>query len=227
MCRIVGKYNMIDNKIKNDVIDEFEKLKENLQAYLKPDFDVLKIKQFLRTYIPKEIVHKSDILLDTLLNYLIEDARKRIRSADTKLQNTFFDADFRKRVHEWTKQLENKLVLEPHVVRYSSDPRLKQGLIASGVVFAVGAGVTAAALAPSIVGTIIGGIVTILLSVFTLRIVFERAAPEARISIKADIDQYLKESQKQVLTWLEKVETNFENNFHDFCSTNGFKPKVT
>lgn len=218
---------MTYNKIKNDVTDEFEKLKENLQAYLKPDFDVLQIKQFLRTHIPIEIVYKSESLLDTLLNYLMEDARKRIKSADTKLQNAFFDADFRKRVHEWTKQLENKLILESHVVRYSSDPRLKQGLIASGIVFAVGVGVTSVVLAPSIVGTIIGGIVTILLSVFTFRIAFEKAAPKARISIKEDIDQYLKESQKQVLTWLEKVETNFEDNFHDFCSTNGFKPKVT
>ena len=118
---------MIANKIKKDISGEFSSLKDELQIHLKHDFDVSQTKHFLKTHIPKEIVYKSEILLDTVLNYLMEDARKRIKLADVKLQNKFFDKDFRKRVHEWASQLENKLMLEPDVVNYSFDPRLKQG----------------------------------------------------------------------------------------------------
>ena len=62
------------------------------------DFNVSETKQFLQTHVPKEVIYKSEVLLDTLLNYLMEDARKKIESGDVKLQNAFFDADFRKRI---------------------------------------------------------------------------------------------------------------------------------
>lgn len=215
---------MISQKIKIDVIDEFSNLKESLKTHLNGDFNVSETKHFLQTHVPKEIVYKSEILLDTLLNYLMEDARKKIESGDEKLQNAFFDADFRRRIHEWSTQLENKLSLEPDVVKYVSDPRLTQGLIASGITFVVGTSITIA-MAPSIVGTIVAGIVTVLLSAFAFKLAFEKASPKAREITKLDIDQYLKESQAQVLAWLSKVEKSFNDDFHKFCSANGFEVK--
>lgn len=213
---------MISQKIKIDVTDEFSNLKESLQTHLNGDFNVSETKQFLQTHVPKEIVYKSEILLDTLLNYLMADARREIENADVKLQNAFFDADFRKRTHEWSTQLENKLSLEPDVVKYASDPRVTQGLIASGVTFVIGTGI-AIALVPSVVGTIVAGIVTVLLSAFAFKLAFEKASPQAREITKLDIDEYLKESQTQVLAWLSKVEKSFNDDFLRFCSDNGFE----
>lgn len=212
---------MITDKIKEDVIDEFVHLGEALQVHLKPSFDVSQTKQFLQTHVPKEIVYESEILLDTLLNYLMEDAREQIKSADVKLQNAFFDADFRKRVHEWVKQQGNKLTLDPDIVQYTSDPRLKQGLLASGIIFIAGVGITLT-LAPSIVGTIAAGIITILLSALAFKIAYGKATPKAREIIKENIDQYLEESQGQVLEWLKKVQSAFEKDFRDFCLASGF-----
>lgn len=209
---------MITDKIKKDIADEFANLKEALQIHLKPDFDVSQAKQFLQTHIPKEISYKSEILLDTLLNYLMEDARERIKTADIKLQNAFLDADFRKRVHEWARQLENKLVLDPDSVKYTFDPRLKQGLIAAGIALVAGASVSLILA----VEAIVAGIITILLYALAFKIAYDKASPKARENIKMDIDQYLEASQKQVLEWLEKVVAAFENDFHVFCSTNGF-----
>lgn len=139
-----------------------------------------------------------------------------------KLLNAFFDADFRKRIHEWSIQLENKLSLEPDVVKYGPDPRWTQGLIASGITFVVGASIAVAS-APSIAGAIVAGIVTVLLSTFVFKLAFDKASPKAREVIKIDIDQYLEESQTQVLAWLSKVEKSFYDYFHKFCSANGFE----
>ncbi|EHH1283265.1 hypothetical protein QUN95_002257 [Vibrio parahaemolyticus] len=222
MHRSVGGSNMISQKIKLDVTDEFSSLKESLQTHLNGDFNVSETKQFLQTHVPKEIIYKSEVLLDTLLNYLMEDARKKIESGDVKLQNAFFDVDFRKRIYEWSIQLENKLSLEPDVVKYASDPRLTQGLIASGITFVVGTGITVD-LVPSIVGTIVAGVVTVLLSAFAFKFAFDKASPKAREITKLDIDEYLKESQTQVLAWLSKVEKSFNDGFYKFCSDNGFE----
>ncbi|MDR3503935.1 MAG: hypothetical protein P4L79_15295 [Legionella sp.] len=215
---------MITDKIKKDINDEFSKLKDEFQVHLKPGFDVSQTKQFLQSHVPKEIVYKSEILLDTLLNFLMEDARSKIKIADVTMQNAFFDADFRKRIHEWANQLENKLELESDMVVYTFDPRLKQGLIASGITFVAGIGISLT-LTSSVVRAIVSGIITMLLSALAFKIVYDKASPKARELVKRDIDKYRKTSQKQVAEWLEKVETAFENDFHDFCSTNGFELK--
>ncbi|MHA2781324.1 hypothetical protein [Vibrio harveyi] len=213
---------MISQKIELDVTDEFSSLKKSLQTHLNGNFNVSETKPFLQTHVPQEIIYKSEVLLDTLLNYLMEDARKKIESGDVKLQNAFFDADFRKRIHEWSIQPENNLSLEPDVVKYASDPRLTQGLIASGITFVVGTGITVD-LVPSIVGTIVAGVVTVLLSAFAFKLAFDKASPKAREITKLDIDEYLKESQTQVLAWLSKVENSFNDGFYKFCSDNGFE----
>jgi hypothetical protein len=216
---------MIAEKIQQDVNDEFENLKEALQIHLKPGFHVSQTKQFLQTHIPQEIVYKSETLLDTLLNYLMEDAREKLKTADVTLQNAFFDADFRGRVHEWARQLENQIALDPDVVQYTSDPRLKQGLIASGITFVTGTS-AAYAFAPSVVAAIVAGIITILLAAIAFKITYEKASPRARSSMKRDIDQYLEASKKQVLEWLEKAGAAFEKDFQAFCTTNGFTLEV-
>ncbi len=213
---------MIINKIEKDVKDEFARLRKGLQIYLKPEFNISQTKKLLETHIPNEIIFKSEILLDTVLNYLMEDALKKIKSADIKLQNEFFDRDFRKRIHEWANQLGNKLKLEPDVVKYSFDPRLKQGLIVSGTTFVVGSGITLVAI-HSVVGRIVSGIVIIMLSAVAFKISYDKASPIAKESIKNEIDNYLKLTEKQVYDWLVKIITAFEKDFHDFCSSKGFE----
>jgi len=213
---------MISKIVAADVTDEFMKLKEALQMYLNNGFDVSQTKEFLQTHIPNEVTYRAEILLDTLLNYLMEDARKQIANTEVDVQNAFFDADFRKRIYEWTRQLGNKLALDPDVVKYESDPRLRQGLITSGVTFVIGTGI-AVALVPTVLGTIAAGLVTIILSAVAFKVAFDKANPKSRETVRADVDHYLGESEKQVLAWLLEVEASFNEAFMEFCSANGFE----
>ncbi|WP_185267482.1 hypothetical protein [Halopseudomonas xiamenensis] len=211
---------MVVNKIRADISEEFSSIKNSLQTHLHPYFHITQTKQFLRKQVPNRIVYKSEVLLDTLLNYLMKDAREKIEIADIELQNAFFDMDFRKRIHEWTRQMQNKLVLEPEIVQYSTDPRWKQGLIAGGVTFIAGTAITAG-LAPSIVGPIVSGMATIILAALAFKLAYDKASPNAREAIKEDIDRYLESSREQVFAWLEKVAAAFDHDFHAFCSANG------
>ncbi len=213
---------MIAEKIKQDIDNEFAQLNEALrQTHLKDDFDPSKLKADLREHVPKQIKYKSGMLLDTLLNYLMADAQKRIKSADLRLQNAFFDADFRKRVREWLERQENDLAWKPDSVPYGFDPRIKDGMIAAGITFVAGTGITLT-LVPSVVGAIVAGIVTILLSALAFKRFHDRAAPKARELVVADIDKYLEATREQVTEWLGKVGAAFEDDFQAFCKNNGF-----
>jgi len=213
---------MILQQINNDVIDEFANLRNDLKTHFKPQFDVSQTKEFLESHIPKEIVYKSEVLLDTLLNYLMEQARKDMEQADVELQNKFFEAEFRKRIHNWAEQIENQLKLEPNIVEYSSDTRWKQGLIAGGIAFIVGSGITTTAI-PTFIGAIVSGIVTIVLSALAFKMAYKQAEPKARELLKDDIEKYLTTAEAQVNNWLKSVIDAFSNDLDNFCSSNGFK----
>lgn len=214
---------MIAEKIKRDIAEEFANLKRSLEVnFLSDDFDVSETKKFLKTYIPKEVRHISKILLDTLVNYLMEDAINKIKLVDPEVQNKFFDANFRKRIRELVKQVENQLELEQNIIRYTLDPRLKQGLIAGSITAVAGAAVTIT-LIPTVVAAIVSGIFTILLSVIAFKIAYDMATPKAREMVKRDIDKYLSTVQKQVEEWLNRVEEAFKKDFGNFCEAEGIK----
>jgi len=215
---------MIYEIIKKDIHDEFVKLRTELKIHIEPDSNITQKKKFLKLLIPEEVVHKTEILLDTLINYLIEQARKEIEKADIKFQNKFYEADFRKRINDWTNQLENKLKFDSDMIKYSTDPRLKQGLIAAGITFISGTVITATVFIPEmVVGAIVSGLVTILLSAIAFKIAYDKAAPKSRETVKADIDKYLENAELQMQAWLKSVIEAFSKDFNEFCTLNGFK----
>jgi hypothetical protein len=215
---------MIHKTIKKDIHDEFQKLKTELRVHVEPGFDINRKKAYLKNHIPEKIASKSEQLLNTLLNYLMAQARKDLERADIELQNKFLETDFRKRIKQWTSQLENELKINPNIVNYSTDPRLKQGLIAGGITFVVGSIVTKTVFIPTIVvGAIVSGLVTILLSAIAFKIAYDKAAPKSRDAVRADIDKSLEIAKLQVQTWLKSVIDAFSKDFSEFCSSNGFR----
>lgn len=209
----------IKKDINKDISEEFSKLKNELQIELKSDFDVSQKKDSLKNRVPEEIMYKSELLLDNVLNYLMEDAQNRIKNADVKIQNKFYDADFREIIGAWVNKPENKLRLRPDSVIYSGDPRLIQGMIVGLVFIAIIIGITSLTL------NIIVGIITTLISLVPIAITYNKASSRAREIVKKDIDNYLAKSEKQVSDWLERVINHFEKEFQKFCSDNGIKLK--
>jgi hypothetical protein len=207
-----------------DINDEFLKIRNNLQMHLEDDNDIQRKKMFLSSHVPKEVIISSEILLDTVINALMDDARHQLKTASAELQNKFYDYDFREKVKEWAVQIENKLSLEPEYVKYSSDPQLVHGLVAAGVTFITGAAITGIAFIPTmVIGAIVSGIVTLILSAVAFKFAYDKAEPKAISKMIEDIEAYLESSKTQVSKWLGKVILSFDNEFKSFCSNNGWE----
>jgi len=208
----------------DDINDEFLKIRNNLQMHSDDDNGVQRKKMFLSSHVPKEVTLSSEILLDTVINTLMDEARSELNSASAELQNKFYDYAFREKVKEWAVQIENKLSLEPEYVKYSSDPQLVHGLVAAGVTFITGAAITGIAFMPTmVIGAIVSGIVTLILSAVAFKFAYDKAEPKAISKMIEDIEAYLESSKTQVLEWLGKVILSFDNEFKSFCSNNGWE----
>lgn len=210
----------------DDINDEFLKIRNNLQMHLDDDNGFQRKKMFLSSHVPKEVIISSEILLDTVINALMDEARHQLKTASAELQNKFYDHDFREKVKEWAVQIENKLSLEPEYVKYSSDPQLVHGLVAAGVTFITGAAITGIVFIPTmVIGAIVSGIVTLILSAVAFKFAYDKAEPKAISKMIEDIEAYLESSKAQVFEWLGKVILSFDNEFKSFCSNNGWEVK--
>ena len=208
----------------DDINDEFLKIRNNLKTHLDDDNDIQRKKMFLSRHVPKEVIQSSEVLLDTVINALMNEARTQLKSASAELQNKFYDYAFREKVKEWAVQIENKLSLEPEYVKYSSDPQLVYGLVAAGVTFVAGAAITGIAFIPrKVISAIVSGIVTLILSAVAFKVAYDKAEPKAISKMIEDIDSYLKSSKAQVFDWLRKVICYFDNEFKSFCNNNGWE----
>jgi hypothetical protein len=214
----------IEKLITQDVQTEFANLKEQLTVHFPKDFDIGITKEFLSKYIPKEIISKSENLMDNLINYLIDQSIKELEYADVDLKNKFFDMNFREKIAEWAFSLENKLSLDSDFIRYSLDPRLKQGLITGGITLLAGSLVTTTLFIPTMaISAIISGLVTIILSAVAFKLAYNKNTENSRNKVKDDVDQYLTDSQKQLIEWLNTIIKEYKKDFNEFCKTNGFR----
>ena len=210
----------------DDINDEFSKIRNNIQIYLDDDNNVQRKKELLSDHVTKEVIISSEILLDTVINALMDEARHQLKTADAELQNKFYDYNFREKVKQWAVQVENKLSLEPECVKYTSDPQLVQGLVAAGFTFITGAAITGIAfISKMVIGAIISGIVTLILSAVAFKFAYDKAEPKAISKMIEDIEAYLESSKTQVFEWLDKVILSFDNEFKYFCTNNGWEVK--
>ncbi|MBX3007625.1 MAG: hypothetical protein KF816_06310 [Melioribacteraceae bacterium] len=211
---------MIQDKIKYDIEQEFSELKKSIGNNLQDDFNINTQKDFLKNHIPTEIIVKSEILLDTLLNYLMETAIKELDKLDVEIQNDFFNQDFRNKVREWVEQTENQLELTTPEVVFSADPRWRQGAINGGTAFIIGTAVTIFVFDPTkIVWAIVSGLVTIIASAYLFKKAFEKAEPKARSIIKSDVEIFINNAEQQITDWLKTVTKVFSEEFNNFCNS--------
>ena len=214
---------MISEIIADDIKDEFEILRKDIKVHLTGDYDISASKIFLKNYISSEILNKSELLLDTLLNYLMGEALKRMEKADIEIQNEFFKQDFRNKVRAWAKKTENTLRINPEQIIFSKDPRWQQGIISSGLTFIIGTTVTVLIYYPTkVIAAIVAGLLTIIVSTIAFKIRYENASPLARNQIAVDVDNYLAEAEKQINKWLESVIDVYAQEYESFCRSKGF-----
>ena len=64
----------IYKKIKLDTQDELNKIRRLIEIQLKANYEIDSTKKFINDFIPSEIISRSQVLLDTVLNYLMDAA---------------------------------------------------------------------------------------------------------------------------------------------------------
>ena len=194
--------------IVQDVREEFAKLRVELCHYADLDADVGQMRRRLAEQMPTQILALAQKLLDTLLNYLMEDAVTTLTDAPTLVKNGFYDLDLRSRV-------KSSFSLERETLTFSFDRRLLCGGLVAGVTATVG-GIATALFLCSLIFRVIGGVATLVASALAFRALFDAATDAARDQLQQDLEEYVTRCERQVASWLRSVEQFFVAEFKAF-----------
>ena len=149
-------------RIVADTREQFAELREKLNFYFEPNADVDQVRLLLVEHVPTMVVGKTQLLLDTLLNYLMEDAEEALSDASTTAKNEFYNLDLRNRVKK-------SFTLEPGSLEFSFDPRLIAGGVAAGTT-AVAGGLITALFLSELIFRIAGGAAALVASAVAFKI---------------------------------------------------------
>lgn len=195
-------------QITADTREEFAELCEQLSRHIDPDSDVDQTQRMLADHVPAVVVERAQLLLDTLLNYLMEDAIEALTDAPTTIKNEFYDLDLRSRVKQ-------SFTLEPEPLEFSHDPRVIAGGVATGVTAATG-GLMTALLLSGLIPRLVGGVATLVASAVAFRIAHTATTGIALQRLRNDVDAYVTQSKHHVSSWLADAEDFFVSAFEEF-----------
>ena len=195
-------------RIGADIREEFDELREKLNRHLEPDADVDQARRMLVEHTPVMVVAKTQLLLDTLLNYLMEDATEALTDAPTTVKNAFYDLDLRASIRK-------SFSLKPELLELSFDPRIIVGGVAAGSTATAGGLMTALFLS-GLIFRIVGGVATLVASAIAFQIAHTATTGTALQRLRNDLDEYLTHSEQQVSSWLTNIEEYFVSAFKEF-----------
>ena len=195
-------------QITADTREEFAELCEQLSRHIDPDSDVDQAQRMLADHVPAVVVERAQLLLDTLLNYLMEDAIEALTDAPTTIKNEFYDLNLRSRVKQ-------SFTLKSESLEFSHDPRVIAGGVAAGVATTAGGLMTALFLS-GLIPRIVGGAVTLGASAVAFRIAHKSTTGTALRRLRDDVDAYMAQSEQRVAAWLANAEDFFVSAFKEF-----------
>lgn len=208
------------NNMKQDIKEQFNSLRNDIKNQLDKDFNIEETKIYLSEYLPKEVIYNSEILLETLLSYLMKDAKTAIESFDVKTKNKFYDKKLNEKIFDFANNLKKDKDFINKAIEFQKDPRKLNAVIASGTTLIIGSLGIISISSMSIVGLIIAGIVVIAVSAFAFKLTYDKTTPKTRNLIRDDVDNYLKETEKKLEDWLEEISNAFNNELQNFIDEN-------
>lgn len=205
----------IEKKLSADVLKEVELVKEEVYYVLNKTLDLYFLREFVKYYPCKLLREKAEVLLDTLLNYLMQEALKSIKNLDLDSQYEFF----REELREKTK---NRVLLKnggfkPRPLKIKEDESfLDKALIAAPGIAVVAGGFAAAVAVPET--SLLKAVPAVFSLVGPVYIVKKFKEKEERLKDlwKKQVSAYLKNAERDLKSWLLKAEKDFLNDLEEF-----------
>lgn len=193
----------IEKKISSDFEKEIDLIKKELYLLLDQNFDLYFLKEFVKHYPPKILRERSEVLLETLLNYFMKDLLDYVKTLDPEKQYLFFKENVREKIKsKYYKELNN---LIPIFIKINEEQELEKKLpIIGSVVLSSGGIATAIILPESLLIKSIPAASSILASIYILKS-YKDYSKRLKKKWKKIVAKFLDSNKKIIQNWLDQA----------------------
>jgi len=206
------------NCIRKNIEELFNNIKSDIELQLNKEFDIELTTKHLASYLPKEVLYNSELLLETLVSGLMKEAKYAIENLDVKTKNRFYSEKLNEKIVEFAINLKEDKNLINNVVDFQNDKSKLNALIVGGTAFIATALGGAALASGNVIGLIVSGIVALVVGAFVFNLSYKKQLEKTRENIRKDVVSYIDITQKQVEIWLEEVEITFNKELQFFLN---------
>jgi len=202
------KLEEIERKILQDLDSQLAVVKSEVNFFIDKDLNLYFLREFIKSYTPKLLKKNAEILLDTLLNYLMSALLEVVRDKDMSVKQSIVQADIRERIKAWA--LDKNNAFNPTKFMLKEDEEILERLkeVAPGLLVAIGGAATAVIVSDNILTKLVPGLSTLAGSAYVIKQVRERVQRLKRIW-KKNVDNYLDINKKLLHSWLKSVIEKF------------------
>ncbi|WP_028841855.1 hypothetical protein [Thermodesulfobacterium hveragerdense] len=206
----------IESQLDKDIDKEIELIKNELFYFLDKDLDMFFLKEFVKHYPRKLLRERSEVLLDTVLNYLMKEVLEQIRTKGSDVQYAFSKENLREKIKDWALVKENRY--NPSLLKLKEEETIveKTITVAPGVVVSAGGIIAIASVPETLVLKAIPAVSTLAGPIYIFKKIKEKNKRLKKIW-KKEINSYLEKAKKELKFWLIKVIEKFEKELNDFC----------
>lgn len=208
------------SNMKKNIEQQFNNIKNDVKIQLDKEFDIEQTTKHLASYLPKEVMYNSELLLETLVSNLMKEAKSTIENLDMKTKNLFYSEKLNEKILEFANSLKEDKNLINNAVDFHNDKSKLNAIIAGGTTFVMGVIGVTSIVSSSIISLIVSGIVALVVAALVFKVVYKKQLEKTRENIRQDAESYLNTTQKQVENWLDQVEIAFNKELQLFLNNN-------
>jgi len=205
----------IEKRLEDDISKAIELIKSEVFFILDRDLDIYFLKEFAKYYPCKLLKEKAEILLDTLLNYLMKEVLEKIKSMHLDQQYEFFKENLRDKIR--TKAFSENGSFKPQPVKIKEDEGLLDKTITAAPGIAVSAGgiIATMAIPETVPLKAIPAISSLVGPIYIIKKLKDKNRRLKNIW-KKQINSYLKLAKNDLKKWLLDMEAEFLKNLESF-----------
>lgn len=205
----------IEKKLDEDISKEIELIKNEIYFILDKDLDIYFLREFVKYYPRKLLKEKAEVLLDTLLNYLMKESLDKIKNMQLDYQYEFFKENLREKIKN--KVLSENGSFKPKPLKIKEDESLFDKTITAAPGIAVSAGgiIATVAIPETLPLKAIPAVSTLVGPIYVIKKLKDKHRRLKNLW-KKQINSYLKIAKNDLKKWLLEVEDNFLKDLEKF-----------
>lgn len=206
----------VENEIHKKTQEEFGLIRQEALKLITKDSDIGHTRSLLKKHLFTTVMSRHQMLLDTLISSLVDEANAFLENTSDEIKNDFYDLNLANKSHA-------KFSFSSQQPDFKFDPRY---YVSGGSASLTSLAVYQLAKKVAMTNTV-SGLLVLLAGGLVFTVMYKKTSNFAVQQLRKEIDEYLTIIENIMLTHFNKVTQYFHQEVSQFCSEKNIESSIS